>query len=383
MTTPVSKPVVVVDTTTTFDDQLLNRASWNLLLTLCGKGMIRLIMPDVVVLETVRHWKRQSGAMLTRVQSETKRLKTAFGIEAGDGPDASLLDVAKYEATLRSKLGQVGAEVPGLPAVSLATLLARDLKGRKPFSVTGKGFRDALNWETILELMADDLTFAPVYWISKNSEDFAEKDHLHPHLLEDLRPFETVTWVETLDVLVKMPEFEGLVKDLRRTEAELDSFVRPDAAPSPEAGRDLSVEEFVRSAVADAVQLLVGQNVETDNEYGSFGSPFELEIPSVIESAAIETVSADLESIEWQIYETFNETTMLLLVTVDAVLVIEGIVPKGETGDLAESVSIRDWDLNRHYSSVGFDCEAKLMFQVRVDEGVGVDYIELQSATVR
>lgn len=45
-----------------------------------------------------------------------------------------------------------------------------------------------------------------------------------------------------------------------------------------------------------------------------------------------------------------------------------------------QGFEVIDWDWNDHVSHVMVHREAVLKFQLRVEEGVGVDYVEFESA---
>ena len=74
-----------------------------------------------------------------------------------------------------------------LPTLDHRAMVKRDLARRRPFQKTGKGYRDTLLWETVLELLRAGRK--PVALITGNPDDFAGDDRktLHPHLFEDLR----------------------------------------------------------------------------------------------------------------------------------------------------------------------------------------------------
>ena len=59
-----------------------------------------------------------------------------------------------------------------MPQVSHADLVERDLSSRKPFSPTGKGYRDALIWESVVELCTDLTDADTLIFVTDNKSDF-------------------------------------------------------------------------------------------------------------------------------------------------------------------------------------------------------------------
>lgn len=377
---PQQVPIVVVDTTVTFDDLLLRRLNWMQLLALSAKGHILLVVPDVVFRESVRHWKRQADQSLRTARSEFDKLKTSLGLDAGDGPPADLAIVEAHEQYLRDRLTSVGAQLPALPhAATPEKLLERDLAGRRPFAASGKGFRDALNWETILELAAAPTT-AQIFWVSRNSTDFGDGNGLHPDLADELSDPAQVVLIPTLADLFRRPEFSTLIQDLAASLEELEAYLSPMLATTEDDVPAQTTDHFIRFALVDAAQRLLGESVdsgyaafEPDARYG------QLELPGEVEDVTIDYVDADPDTAEWQVYESYDGTTLLVGATIEAELTFEGFVSKSAAME-PEGFVVREWDWNDHYSRVAFDRTAVLSFQLRVEEGVGVDSIELESA---
>lgn len=374
-------PIVVVDTTATFDDLLLRRLNWMQLLALGAKGRILVVVPHVVFLESVRHWRRHAEQTLKNARSEASKLKTSFGLDAGDGPPADLVNTRAHEQYLSDRLTSAGALLPGLPdAATPERLLARDLAARKPFATSGKGFRDALNWETILELAAEPGA-TQIYWVSKNSDDFGDgKGGLNPDLVNDLADPRQVIWVRTLDELFKLPEFVVLFKGIAASIEELEQYLMTALAPPGGDLPPLTTDDFIRRALVDAAEQLAGETV--DSGYGSFepDSRFaELELPGQVEDMTIDVVEAAPDTVQWQVYESFDGTTLLIGATIEATVTFTGFASRGDAME-PEGFEVIDWDWNDHVSHVMVNREAVLKFQLRVEEGVGVDYVEFESA---
>ncbi|KGN29733.1 hypothetical protein N802_11605 [Knoellia sinensis KCTC 19936] len=351
------------------------------LLALCARDDIRLVVPHVVFRESVRSWKRQADQALKNARSEVKKLNTSFGLDAGDGPAVGLVDVDAHEQYLEERLEKVGAQILGLPALGTPErLLERDLGERKPFAASGKGFRDALNWESLLELASEPGT-SRIFWVSKNSVDFSDgSGGLHPDLLEDLDEPEQITWISTIADLLKRPEFASLVSGLSASPKELEDYLALALATAGSGDGPQTTDDFIRDALVDAAERLLGQSVEggyaaleRDEFFG------DLDLPGQVEDMTVDHVETEPDTVQWQVYESFDGTTLLIEATIEATLSFEGFASKSDALE-PDGFVVREWDWNDHVSQVAFDRHASLKFQVRVEEGVGVDYVEFESA---
>lgn len=146
-------------------------------------------MTEVVALETV-------GGMRSKTQeahSAMRRWRRTWGGHLNLHEKAeALCDEThtvgvEYETTLRLLLKRLGIEVVGIPEIPHLALVERAVSRRKPCDEKGDGYRDALNWLTVLAF-ANQLSDQEVYWISSNIKDFANSDQsdFHPDLKADL-----------------------------------------------------------------------------------------------------------------------------------------------------------------------------------------------------
>lgn len=373
-------PCVVVDTTTTYDDPRLTSIKWMQVLGLCAKNQIRLAVPHPVLLESVRHYRRQAEQSVKSVQAELKKLKTTFGIEGGEGPALDVVDVKAHEAYLSSRLAGVGASLLALPlGASPLKLLTRDIEGRRPFQKSGKGFRDALNWETILQLIEDEPTLKPIYWVTKNSSDFSDgKGGLHSDLVEELTDPSHVVLVPTLEDFLKNPQIAPLLAGLSAGDSELAKYIT--SAAEDEEIEPFNTHDYVCAALVEASEGLVGETIEGAHSSWDSTGPFaDFDLPSSIEDITVTYVQADPGTVDWHVYESFDETTLLVEASIQASLSFEGFVSKADALH-PEGFEVSDWDWNDHYSHVSFERDATLKFQLRVEEGVGVEHWDFESA---
>ncbi len=178
---------IVLDTTELKETPRLEGGLIGLMLTASRRGRVNLAIPQVVFDELQRHQKRQIAEAIKKIDEGSRSLEMISG--RANPPTAHTVDDL-YGAWLRdikARLSSANVKILPLPKVSHEALLARDLGERKPFD-DGKGYRDALIWETTLACALEPGA-GTVVLVTRNTRDFAAKDKevLHPHLQDDLR----------------------------------------------------------------------------------------------------------------------------------------------------------------------------------------------------
>lgn len=180
--------IIVLDTNILYKSPFKNPSFMALFDLLLRSENDTLVIPQLVIDEAVNKCREALGEIRLGLEHQSRE----FQKWTGEKLSLSLINdkiedtIAAYEQTLRQTLRQVGAIICPYPKTSHEQLVAKCLSRRKPFSENGQnGYRDALIWESILEILVED----NVTFITQNSKDFFEKDKqaLHPHLLEELR----------------------------------------------------------------------------------------------------------------------------------------------------------------------------------------------------
>lgn len=94
----------------------------------------------------------------------------------------------EYADKLRLLLGDAGVTVVPSPEVPHREVFRRAAARRRPCDAKGDGYRDTLNWLTVVEL-ARKHAASDVIWATANTADFGNGlgSGLHQDLLEDLR----------------------------------------------------------------------------------------------------------------------------------------------------------------------------------------------------
>jgi rRNA-processing protein FCF1 len=179
---------VVVDANLiTERDWFLRGASAEALLAAALRARVRLVVPEVVVREVATAHSERRAAAQSRLRAAQRDLRRLEGPLASDEAEVAVTDPfvrQAYDSWLRQRLRDHRVEIPPIPEAS-ASLVDRALRRRRPFDAKGKGFRDALIWETVLGSASDTVV---TVLATDNINDFGDdgSEGLHPDLLEDI-----------------------------------------------------------------------------------------------------------------------------------------------------------------------------------------------------
>jgi hypothetical protein len=179
--------IVVIDTNQFHGDPRMALRNFRVLLAQHEHGSLELAVPEVVLQELPKMYRREYETAHANLNSGLKKLsKLGYSTDAEPQPPSGAEAQEQYTTWLRAHLAERRVRTPALPATDLARLVEHSVAERRPWQANSKGFRDALIWHTVLELAAED----NVILITNNWRDFAEseqaKDVLHPDLRRDV-----------------------------------------------------------------------------------------------------------------------------------------------------------------------------------------------------
>ncbi|TDD44966.1 DUF4935 domain-containing protein [Kribbella antibiotica] len=193
--------LVVLDTTVFGADPMCASDAWGVLAHAAEAWDLKIVVPSVVQLEAVAGYQRSLVGLQTAAEGWMKKQRfIGLGLSAAaDDLEMSIHEAAEnYGDQLTAILADLNAIIVPVPNVPHSVVVERAVSRRKPCNSSGDGYRDTLNWLTVLELLRqypdDDL-----YWVSNNTGDFGgdsapESDQepdpvpavLHAELLEEL-----------------------------------------------------------------------------------------------------------------------------------------------------------------------------------------------------
>lgn len=179
--------LIVVDTTETFQHPHLESPEWRYLESFLNRDLALLVVPEIVIAETVSHFpsKLSDGLSETRRSiGRVKKLLPEFDLPLSEVNIESA--TTAYEASIRARLQQLSAITPAYNHLPMERIIRRSLQCRKPFDANGhRGLRDTVLWETVLEL-AINHDPKNIVIITGNTNDFGPHNGLAKDLMDDL-----------------------------------------------------------------------------------------------------------------------------------------------------------------------------------------------------
>lgn len=144
---------IILDTNSIYKDFLLSSPQIRTIEKYLSQINDELLISEVVFEEMVRHFREDYSKAIGSYKSIIK-VSEVLGIELN-----SMMEIEKavslYRDKLQNRIKEIGGKVIQLPNPKIRSLFNRDIHGRKPFDTSGKGFRDTLIWESILEIYLD------------------------------------------------------------------------------------------------------------------------------------------------------------------------------------------------------------------------------------
>ena len=195
---------MLLDTTVLTSDPTCAGNAWRVLVLATPAWGIKIALTEVVVAEAVANYQRELKEVRAALTgwAEKKRLG-ALGLRDAFTAADELLSAADahYHERLDETLRASNVNVLPIANFPHTELIKRATARRRPCNDKGDGYRDTLNWLTLLAL-AKDQPEEEIIWVSGNTDDFGsgsgeDKTALHPHLIEDLDSIsasERVSW---------------------------------------------------------------------------------------------------------------------------------------------------------------------------------------------
>jgi hypothetical protein len=243
--------LVVLDTTAIMSDPMCAGVAWRVLANARSMWDVQVYLPEVAVIEAVAGYQRRlAEAMVSWERWEQKHGRPLGLTDTMAATEAALKEAASsYPAQLRASLDELDATVLAPPAVDHTVIVQRAASRRRPCDDHGDGYRDTLNWLTVVSL-ASQYPDAPIAWVSDNSRDFGKDDgpELHEQLTEDLAAVDAekrVRWIRTLPDLVlslaaeHASEVPGDLKAIqaRLRDEALSAFISSDVLAGTQGNR--------------------------------------------------------------------------------------------------------------------------------------------------
>ncbi|ERJ64508.1 PIN domain-containing protein [Porphyromonas gingivalis] len=266
---------VILDTNIIFSDFHLKGARIKNLCESVKSTGDTVHIPEVVVDESINKYREKTRGCKLKIDRGISDFKRLTGKDVEDNPISDefiLKESEKYARSFKKQLQELGIKIIPYPSISHQELVKRDLARKKPFQETGKGYRDALIWESVKSICEKSLSLfenPKIIFVNKNHKDFCEEGLLHPDLKEDLVN-------------------NGINEDYVRVIEDIDIFIKEYIKPKQKILKNIQ-EELNANKQYNGIYL----NTEINNRITEFllhrefdyeESPFrqEFENPSVV-----------------------------------------------------------------------------------------------------
>ncbi|WP_216209772.1 PIN domain-containing protein [Amycolatopsis aidingensis] len=147
---------VMIDSNVIWNDWALEHPAWDTLQVFVEHGLVRVCVPEVVIQEVIRGYKRETNDLVAGLNNlKLWKLSKLLGLDVPstikDFKASVEPRIDAYGPMLRARIDERQFVIVPVPQTDQQTLLTRALENRKPFDGEGKnGYRDALIWHTVL-----------------------------------------------------------------------------------------------------------------------------------------------------------------------------------------------------------------------------------------
>ncbi|MBM0260576.1 PIN domain-containing protein, partial [Micromonospora sp. 4G55] len=238
--------IVLLDATVFVKDPMCSGVAWRVLAHRMPAWSVDVRVTEVVIAEAVAGFGRRIDEALVGLDRWSGKHAGALGLSAIASTahtDISAFKAA-YEDRLHGLLRSARVEVIPPADVPHMDMVNRATKRRKPCDQSGNGYRDTLNWLTLMKVANEDPE-REVVWVTDNTRDFADESGtgLHPQLVDELRAAgaERVRW---------MPSLQALALELATRLGSGDNF---DLSTAESQLRDEAVAEYLGDNIFDAI----------------------------------------------------------------------------------------------------------------------------------
>jgi len=276
--THLSQVNLVLDSNVFVADFRMSGSGFHTLLNELVRTGHKLYVPQVVVDEAVNKYREWLKKCKDNIDKEIRDLNKRAGISnlCRSISDRRIDElVGNFEDVLTERLLSVDAQICPYPDVTHEELVERALRRRKPFSENGRGYRDALIWETVRDIARN--TTEPVVFVTDNVADFCTSDDaLHSDLCADLTDYDI------------SPE---RVSVIRKLDAFVDQYVKPWLEKLDNVKAQLSREEYPGFNLSKEVQKAIPSHLQGALLYAaSLGFPPQYEDPTVHEVLGVSDI---------------------------------------------------------------------------------------------
>jgi len=231
--------LIVLDSTVFWDDPNLKSGAWALLREFIQRSDSTVFAPEVVIDEVEAKFAKRFDEAAEEVRNAAHSLARLIDDEYKFPELDRSRELARYSGRFRSRLKQLGVGTLPYPSVSHTELVKRQASQQRPFQAKGTGYRDALIWHSLLELLKGFNTNCVL--VTKNSLDFSASKESPTTIHSDLQKD-----VNNLGI-------KGMVSVSKDLDAFLDEYAKPslkkldDLKKELEKGKPVDLKDELKS----------------------------------------------------------------------------------------------------------------------------------------
>jgi len=373
---------VVPDTNAFHGARWLKSSAGQRLVDLARAGACQVVIPQVVIDELERQHREALTKQRDEARAALSEIKYLMDLDDIVAKFDDLLD--KVAADRDALLAQTGIRPAPVPEDIAGDLVQRDLARQRPFMEMdgGKkksfGFRDAVIWETLLDVVEANNSGDAIFFVTRDTGYFPKglNDRLHPHLLDDLDqrsiPRDRIKVIDTLENVVEAAK--AAASDAQAKAAEAKAAKDPSntnerllATMLRGYAYDASRRAELVSVAFEAIQALIGKSIDDEMDASGQYSPpafVQFDFPKEMESARILEFEPDSD---FQIEDANND---LVVVRVDVSVGIEGNTFKADYYAANDDIQIIDV-LNDYYFETSTWVRARAVVEIDTEQGPG------------
>ncbi|MHB8486844.1 MAG: PIN domain-containing protein [Candidatus Acidiferrales bacterium] len=360
----VRPKLIVLDANVFIADYWLRSPSFVLLRDFLTKTDAVLIVPKIVAEEAVNHHAEDINRLMAEVRSLNRNSGRLLRSYKGQPPETIVKHnrADSYEDFLLSQLKTLKAKIPEYREIPHSEIVRRDLRRKRPFQESGKGYRDTLLWESIVRQGTEK--GALTVFITQNTRDFADSNgDLHSDLMSDI--WDKRAEGTELVLCPSLPAFtDTYIVPFLVERKDFAMLVRADKVPglnlkeATEASDDALTE-----AVNNSPSVMIGDPGQYEPEVDVIGDICEFDVKHASE---------------------ISKDTLLIVFEFQATVAFTYFLPRDEyvtmSDDAIRGIAILDANWNEYVMQVESVCtvrfNCRLTFNSRSEE---VESFEVES----
>ena len=345
---------IIIDTSSIYGDLRLTGAK---IRTLCETAKITaetVCFPQVVIDEAKNNYYENLISLKSKIDKNLSDIKRLTGKTQTTSLNKKSFDdeITNFNKNFDDQLVRLGIKIIPYPQTTHKIIVRKAVKKKKPFIESGKGYRDALIWENVKELLkpSEKLIEDPQgVLITSNHHDFCENDYqLHTDLKEEL-------------TLLGVPE--NSVEIISDFEKFISKYCEFRLKILDEIKHDLQEGKHKKRNIRNKVEKLVFSYL--DNR--AFATE-DLGFPQEFESPSVDVIHEDYEFHIDEVRQLSDEE-IIINGTVKVTCTFDVFIFKGDYYAMGEDETpeVWDYDWNDHYVAASKEKTIRLNVFLTVD----------------